>query len=116
MSGLIQNLGHVKACHDPRRDMCPHNADPLFNCDCVSGKKVVRKPFKTVNVTDPQADRAHNIVAEIHMANGMLVLRQKGRRKRVSVTLGALYERLIFNEAMRSAREAKKARRARRGK
>jgi hypothetical protein len=65
-------------------------------------------------VVDPKADRAHDIVAEIHMGNGLLVLRQKGRRKRVSVTLGALYERLVFNEAMRivHARKVAKGSRA----
>lgn len=101
----MASIGRVREWHAPRNEDCMHNASPAADCTCK--RQVTRKPFRTVRVTDPQADRAHNIVAEIRLDNGMLTLRQKGRRKRVSVTLGALYERLIFNEAMRLSREAK---------
>lgn len=106
-------LGKVRDWHSPHDNSCPHNADPLLSCTCK--RKVTRKPYRVVRVNDPHADRAHLIVAELHMGNGMLVLRQKGRRKRVSVSLGVLYERLVFNEAMRAVREAKAKRKAGRG-
>lgn len=112
------NVGHVKECHDPRRDMCPHNADPVFDCTCTTGKTVTRKPFKTVRATCPEADRAahRNIVATIRMDNGLLTLRFKGKRKTVSTTLLALYERLTWQDAQRVVRERKAARKARRAK
>lgn len=109
-------IGHVKDCHLPSNDKCPHNADAKFDCACKSGKTVTRKPFKTVRATCPDADRAshRNMVAMIRTDNGMLTLRLKGKRKSVSTTLDSLYERLVWNEAMRSAREAKAKRRANR--
>lgn len=100
-------LGNVREWHSPHNGECPHNSDAMLDCACK--RKVVRKGYRVVRVTDPQADRAHKIVSEIH-PNGLLVLRQAGRRKRVSVSLGVLYERLVWNEAMRLVREAKSRR------
>lgn len=107
-------IGSVREWHSPTNEACEHNRHVEWDCTCR--RKVTRKAYRTVRVNDPHADRAHLIVAELHMGNGMLVLRQKGRRKRVSVSLGVLYERLVFNEAMRAVREAKAKRKARRAK
>lgn len=109
--GIAQaKMGRVRDSHSPRNEECMHNASPAADCSCK--RQVTRKPYRVVRVTDPHAMRAHNIVAEIRFDNGLLTLRQKGKRKRVSVNLGVLYERLILNEALKFLRERKKARRS----
>lgn len=112
----MASVGKVRDWHQPRNEDCMHNASPAADCTC---KRIVqRKPFKTVRATCPEADRAahRNIVATIRMDNGLLTLRFKGKRKTVSTTLLALYERLTMLEAQRVIRERKAARKARRSK
>lgn len=109
-------IAKVRDWHSPHNEACPHNADIAASCTC---KRILnRKPFKTVRATCPEADRAahRNIVATIRMDNGLLTLRFKGKRKTVSTTLLALYERLTWQDAMRAAKEKKAARKARRAK
>lgn len=108
-------MGKVRDWHSPRNEDCMHNASPAADCTCK--RQVTRKPYRVVRVTDPHAQRAHKIVAEIRFDNGLLTLRQKGRRHRVSINLGVLYERLVLNEAMKVARHNRERRKAaRRGK
>lgn len=113
----MSDLGHVKECHQPNNERCPHNADPLFDCTCKSGKVVVRKPYREFRVSDASV-RMHkisgNIVVQIY-DNGLMVMREKGKRTRYETTIGAVYTNRVWSEAMKKAREAKAKRKARKG-
>lgn len=104
-------VGKVRDWHNPRNEDCMHNASPAADCTCK--RQVKRKPFRVVRCTDPDAQRQSHkiIVAELRMDNGLLTLRIKGKRKRVSTTLGALYARLVMADALNAARARKAARR-----
>lgn len=104
-------IGHVKACHLPRNERCPHNSDPRFDCACKSSVPKVRKPFRVVRVDDPTVEThglTGHLVIEIHR-NGLLAIRQKGRRRVYTTTIGRVFEGVVWRQAMVDAR-AKKAR------
>lgn len=108
---MSETIGKVRDWHDPRNEDCEQNMDYTLDCSCK--RQVKRKPYRTVRAQCPEADRqAHkNIVAMIRMDNGLLTLRLKGKRKTVSTTLLALYERLVMAEAINAAKAKRKARR-----
>lgn len=106
-------IGRIREWHLPSNEDCPHNTSPASDCQCK--RKVNRKAFTVRRVHDPEAQRVHDVTVEVH-PNGLLVLRRPRHKARYSITLGALYERLELNEAMKAAREAKAKRKARRGK
>lgn len=106
-------VGRVRDWHRPHNEDCPHNMSPASDCQCK--REVNRKPYTVRRVHDPEAERVHDVVCEVH-PNGLLVLRRPRHKARYSITLGALYERLELNEAMKAAREARKARKQRRAK
>lgn len=110
------SLGHVKDCHDPRRDMCPHNADAKFNCDCISERVVVRKPYRVIKVTlrpeyvEGRINR--RLVIEVH-PDGLLRIREAKRRKIYDTNVGRVYRGCVWREAMLSAQVAAKKRKDR---
>ena len=97
--------------HDPRNEDCDQNRVSFADCTCK--RKINRKPYRVVRVSDPTAanyQRDGRIVVEVH-PNGLLVFRERGRRKAYSTTVGKIYTGLVWREAMTLAK-AKKARRA----
>jgi hypothetical protein len=105
----MNDIGHVKECHRPGNDLCPHNADPKFDCTCKSGKVVVRKPYREIRVQDATVKMhriSGNIVCRI-FDNGLLVMREKGKRRTYETTIGAVYTGRVWSEAMAKAREKK---------
>lgn len=102
-------VGHVKECHNPRNDLCPHNADSKFDCSCKSGKVVIRKEYREIRVNDASVKMhriSGNIVCRLY-PNGLLVMREKGKRKTYETTIGAVYTGRVWSEAMQKAREKK---------
>lgn len=99
--------------HDPRNELCGQNQHLDANCTCK--RKVNRKPYRVVRVSDPTAanyQRDGRIVVEVH-PNGLLVFRERNRRKTYSTTVGKIYSNLLWHEAMTLAKAKKAARRAR---
>ena len=106
-------IGDVKLWHDPHNEECLNNSDIYKNCTCK--RQVKRKPYRVVRVSDPTAtnyQRDGRIVVEVH-PNGLLVFRERGRRKQYQTTVGKIYSNLIWHEAMMLAKAKKAARRAR---
>jgi hypothetical protein len=115
----MNDYGKVKDCHSPRNEDCAHNVNCRRDCTCKRERK--RKPYKRVLVHDEGV--GHNvrsdIVLEIWPQNGVLVLREKRRRKRFSTTTADVYGWLVRGEAltaMAARREARKQRRQERRK
>lgn len=111
-------IGTVKPWHNPRRlsggDFCPHNLDITQDCTC---KRVrVRKGFKQVMVHDAGVGHnvSPNIVLEIWPKNGVLVLREKRRRKRYTTSTADVYGWLVRREALAVAAARREARKRRR--
>lgn len=105
-------LGVIKAWHDPRNYSCANNEDIYKNCTC---KRVVnRKPYRVVRVHDGKAPAGvkADIVVEVH-PNGRLVFREAKRRRGYETTAGAVYYRIMAQEARVAAMAKKKARRRR---
>jgi hypothetical protein len=105
----VSDLGHVKECHKPSNDRCPHNTDPKFDCTCKSGRVVERKPYREIRVQDASVKMhsiSGNIVCRI-FDNGLLVMREKGKRRTYETTIGAVYTGRVWSEAMAKAREKK---------
>lgn len=95
--------------HDPYNDVCPQNIDAGNSCTCK--RKINRKSYRVMRINDPTAanyQRDGRIILEVH-PNGLLVLRERGRRKRYETTVGKIYTGLVWREAMTLAK-AKKAR------
>lgn len=110
------SMGRVRDWHSPRNNDCAHNMSPGSDCCCK--RPVNRKPFRVVRVNDTSVDMhkiSGRIVAELH-PNGILVLREAGRRKRYVTTLGTIYAKLVWHEAITAAKAKKQARKARRSK
>lgn len=96
--------------HDPRNESCEQNRHPIEG-HCTCKRKVNRKSYRVMRVNDPTAanyQRDGRIILEVH-PNGLLVLRERGRRKRYETTVGKIYTGLVWREAMTLAK-AKKAR------
>jgi hypothetical protein len=90
----------VKDWHSPFNESCDHNINPTLACTC---KRVrIRKNYRVVKVHD--TDVPHNCKPDIIMEvypNGRLIFREAGRRKTsgYATTAGAIYSRLLMNEA-----------------
>lgn len=93
--------------HSPKNESCPHNADPTEKCRCKRPRKY--KPYRVVRVHDDDAPRGvdNRIAVQVWPQNGVIELREYGRRKSYSITAGELYKRLVWGAAL-SARAAKK--------
>jgi hypothetical protein len=97
---VIHDWHNPRAFNPDAPDFCPHNLDITRDCTCK--RKVNRKPYRVVRVSDPTAanyQRDGRIVVEVH-PNGLLVFRERGRRKQYSTTVGKIYSNLIWHEAM----------------
>jgi hypothetical protein len=105
--------GKVKDWHDPRNEDCAHNAHIEDDCSCKRPRKA--KGFKRVMVHDSSVGHnvSPNIVLEVWPQNGVLVFREKRRRKRYSTTTAKVYAGLVRQEALAvvaARREARKSR------
>lgn len=107
-------LGNVKNWHDPRNFECTHNANVEADCTCKRPRKA--KGFKRVMVHDESVGHnvSPNIVLEVWPQNGVLVFREKRRRKRYTTSTAKIYAMLVRNEALavvaarRAARKSRK--------
>lgn len=104
---------NYKDHHDPHND-CPHNHDAEQPCTC---KRVLnRKPYRVCKVRDASAP--HGIRPQLILSvypNGMLEIREHGRRMKVQTTLADVYARALMHQAraeMNAKRKAKKLRKA----
>lgn len=97
-------VGKVKEWHDPRNEDCRQNQDVSQDCNCK--RPVVRKPYRTIRITDYNV--RHNVnpklVMEVYPNNGTITMREHGRRKRFSCTAADIY-----HLTMRWAANAEKA-------
>lgn len=98
--------------HQPRNEACGHNIDPRYVCTCKKVKN--RKGYRVCRVTDAHAPAGveSNIVLEVH-PGGLLVFREKGRRRRYQTTAGSVFAGLVWKEAKAAAAAKKAKRRAR---
>lgn len=113
---MAASVGHVRDWHSPHNEDCAHNMTPAADCSCK--RKVNRKPFRVLRVNDVSVKMhkvSGRIIAESY-PNGLLILREHGKRTRYETTLGAVLTGLIWRDAMAKAKAKKAARKARRGK
>jgi hypothetical protein len=98
--------------HKPRNEACGHNHDPNNHCTCPTPKHRNRKGYKICRVTDSHAPHSvsPDIVLEIH-GNGVLVFREKRKRKSYSTTAGAIFASLVWKDARQQAQAKKSAKR-----
>ena len=97
----------VRAWHRPHNSLCPHNADPAIACTCA--RECRRKPFRVVRVEDhsaPVGTRRHHpkLVLSI-WPNGVIKIREHGRRREYALTASSLFVRARWAEAMQIFRE-----------
>lgn len=99
-----------KEIHNPRNDTCEHNDNPDSACTCKAIR--TRKPYRVCRVTDRSASHGikPQLILEVH-PEGLLVIRESGRRMRVETTLAIVYERALMQIALVARREKKKLRR-----
>jgi hypothetical protein len=113
------SLGHVKECHNPRNDECPHNFDARFDCTCKSNRVVNRKPFRLVRVSlrpeFVEGRMKRQLAVEVY-PDGLLRLRESGRRRVYETNLGRIYRGCVWREAMLVAQASKAAKKNRKKK
>lgn len=94
MTEQQHKVGSVKEWHNPRNEDCRHNTDVTQDCNCK--RPIVRKPYRTVRVTDNGV--GHNVnpylVVEIYY-NGTITIREKGRRRKYSGTISDIYSLFV---------------------
>jgi len=114
--GMVKiKSGKVRQWHRPNNADCPQNIKMEWDCDCKRPPRN-RKPYRVCRVHDsdvPHGTKA-DIILEIH-PNGRLIFREKARPRRFSyaTTVGKIYTRLLWNEAMTKAAAKAKARKDR---
>jgi hypothetical protein len=103
-------IGEVKDWHQPMNDDCDHNIDPQSDCTCKQPRKY--KPYRVVRMRDNAAPHGIDVRIILHAwPNGVIELREHGRRKILSIAAGELYKRLAWGEAM-AAKAAKRKKKA----
>lgn len=95
--------------HSPRNETCQQNTDISLPCSCSKPQLArVRKPFRTVRVTDPHAPRGIAQELVITLArNGVITFREKGHRRAYSATAGHIFASLLWKEAREAAKQKK---------
>lgn len=103
--------------HQPRNEACPHNEDPEKACNCERPKKVrKRKPYRRVRVNDRSAEHGFRSRIELRIyPDGVLHLREVGRRRLYKTTVFSIYKTRVMAEAF-AAVQAKRANKAQRRK
>jgi hypothetical protein len=105
----------VKDWHNPRNEQCTHNRIIFAPCTCK--RPVHRKPYRVVRVKlRPQFIEGRmraRVELEIH-PDGLLRLREIGRRRRYETNVGRIYWGCVWREAMAVAQAAKAKRKNRR--
>lgn len=108
-------IGHVKECHNPRNERCPHNHEASFDCQCKSDRVVIRKPYRLIRLvlrSEFVEGRMNRKVSISVHKDGLLEFRENGRRKVYSTNVGRVYRGCVWREAMLGAQAKAKAKAA----
>ncbi len=103
----------IKEWHAPSNEDCPHNADAGQPCACK--RPIKRKPYRRVRVNDRTAVGKCRSRLEVRVyPDGVMELREVGRRRIYRTTVFAVYYGRLVTEAYNAARAKKSARAERR--
>lgn len=102
--------GNIKPWHSLYDTACPQNTGHI-ELDCTCKRVVKRAPYRRVRVTDETVDHGIRPRLEVRLwPNGVLQLREVGRRTLYSTTTAQVYKQLVVS-AILSAKRAKRAER-----
>jgi hypothetical protein len=92
--------------HQPNNEECQHNQDPTTDCTCKRPRTY--KPYRVVRVTDSEAPHgiSHRLIFHI-WPNGLIQMREHGRRKLFSTLAGKFYQRTV-ESTVRAEKAARK--------
>ena len=107
--------------HRPRDPNCAQNHDPE-HADCTCPRPPTqrkKKPYRTIRVDEGASTRLGGPKVRPRLVlrvwpNGVIGVREHGRRAEYFTTAGSLYYRLMVAEAFRAARLARAGKKGRR--